>query len=875
MALPRKADSATPPVTSADTVTVAGAGTVGRHASPKPVPRDRSSPPAPPPPPSAGSTPPRIRRNTACIKCRDSKVRCNASLSPGQPCLRCTKLDLECIVDKNYKRASKKSKLEELAAELQSLKNTVAPRPSLGGLTTELPPIRPVQFSSASPPVPSLPQLTLPGTLSGTLPGGLPTPGTLPGPFLPGLGVPTLPPPIFTRPRPFSISSEASTPTPRASDATSVSFSLAGLRRPAQPRALGSRVFSGDDINYYFDKYFEHFHPYFPVVRQRDPDICYERGHVLFWAIIMTACRRFAKDDSVYQFLMDSLLPEIWNAISRPPLKLPIINALLLVATWPNPDIRFLTDPSMIFTGIAMNSALLIGLHTGRGAHTEFTGLLDKVDTTDEEATYTWAGCAIISHRAAAYMGCPSPSLLFNQTVDSLLDRSSSISMPRYFILHLETARFANKLISTMSASLEQSQGVSHRLVAQMEEEYSKIQCLLYPDNSDLDNFILLSTLLEIQTYYFMPLPGYSEEMLKRNVIKCYTTAEAIINQARSLQSQSAFLHYSPNFVFRTLLSAICVFMTLNLSQPPSPYTKNPSNALDASYMGDTANTNNNSTANSTTNTNNSNSSGNNIKNTANNKTTTTSTTSNDTADLFVREALRILRCCSVQRDDLVMRASNMVEKYWNMRHTLPRYETLLDPTDPDTNSPQHPHNQQDGMRGATTVFRNRLGSSLTFGCLRRWKQHVEKAWASVGGMGMNPPGHGQGSHQGQQGGQGLGHSQQGHQQGGQGQQGQHGAGVYGDSGGYGQSQGGGGQYTGAVAGGIRQGDQQGMNGQEVQSMPEDGGGEGIHGRLGNNNPQESSLGGLADPFQRLEWNAFMDDFDWSFTSNYLGVGPI
>lgn len=209
-------------------------------------------------------------------------------------------------------------------------------------------------------------------------------------------------------------------------------------------------------------------------------------------------------------------------------------------------------------------------------------------------------------------------------------------------------------------------------------------------------------------------------------------------------------------------------------------------------------------------------------------------------------------------------------------------------------------------------MFRNRLGSSLTFGCLRRWKQHVEKAWASVGGMGMNPPGHGQGSHQGQQGGQGLGHSQQGHQQGGQGQQGQHGAGVYGDSGGYGQSQGGGGQYTGAVAGGIRQGDQQGMNGQEVQSMPEDGGGEGIRkssfflpffiflprlstrcllpnnlqwlyansfyladGRLGNNNPQESSLGGLADPFQRLEWNAFMDDFDWSFTSNYLGVGPI
>ncbi|KAJ4385315.1 hypothetical protein N0V85_008137 [Neurospora sp. IMI 360204] len=281
----------------------------------------------------------------------------------------------------------------------------------------------------------------------------------------------------------------------------------------------------------------------------------------------MTACRRFAKDDLVYQFLMDSLLPEIWNVISRPPLKLPIINALLLVATWPNPDIRFLTDPSMIFTGIAMNSALLTGLHTGRGAHTEFTGLLDKVDTTDEEA-------------------------------------------------------------------------------------------------ADLDNFILLSTLLEIQTYYFMPLPGYSEEMLKRNAIKAYTTAEALINQARSLQSQSAFLHYSPNFVFRTLLSAICVFMTLNLAQPS--YTKNHSNALNASYMG----ASNNNSSNNINTTNNSSSS----TNTNNNKTSTTTTTnSSDTADLFVREALRIIRCCSVQRDDLAMRASNMVEKYWDMRNALPR----------------------------------------------------------------------------------------------------------------------------------------------------------------------------------------------------------
>jgi transcriptional regulatory protein LEU3 len=134
-------------------------------------------------------------------------------------------------------------------------------------------------------------------------------------------------------------------------------------------------------------------------VRNREPDAVYKRGPVLFWAIIMTACRRFARDDTVFQFLIDSLLPEIWSSVSHPPLRLPIINSLLLLATWPFPTIRFLSDPSLIFAGIAMNSSFLTGLHTGEGGHWEFKGAMCTKRDTDEEATFTWAGCAIISHR--------------------------------------------------------------------------------------------------------------------------------------------------------------------------------------------------------------------------------------------------------------------------------------------------------------------------------------------------------------------------------------------------------------------------------------------------------------------------------------------
>jgi hypothetical protein len=81
-------------------------------------------------------------------------------------------------------------------------------------------------------------------------------------------------------------------------------------------------------------------------------------------------------------------------------------------------------------------------------------------------------------------MGCPSSSSLFNKTIDTMLDGSGHFPIPRYFAIHLETSRFSNRVSRIMCASLEEAQGVSHHLVAQMEDEYTMVQRTLYPDNS-------------------------------------------------------------------------------------------------------------------------------------------------------------------------------------------------------------------------------------------------------------------------------------------------------------------------------------------------------------------------------------------------------
>jgi transcriptional regulatory protein LEU3 len=146
-------------------------------------------------------------------------------------------------------------------------------------------------------------------------------------------------------------------------------------------------------------------------------------------------------------------------------------------------------------------------------------------------------------------------------------------------------------------------------------------------------------------------MPGYSEEILKRNLIRCYTTAEAVINQAVKIHRETAFLHYAPHFVYRTLMSASCVIVSVHLSA----YTK----GFQA-----------------------------------------------DTVDALVKDAIRAMRACSVQDGDLHMRGTNMLEQYWNHRYHLARVDmTYL----------------------GISTFTHRMGASLTFSCLRRWKENMEQ----------------------------------------------------------------------------------------------------------------------------------------------------
>ncbi|KAI3338973.1 hypothetical protein F4824DRAFT_66956 [Ustulina deusta] len=479
-------------------------------------------------PPPAPLLPSRIKRNTACTSCRDAKVRCNPSSNPDLPCQRCAKLHLTCVVDKTHRRISRRSKLDELVQEIQSIKESVGSASSTG-----LPPPNAVITPSRDS-----------EQLGIASPGGLSSRSrqhAVVGPVSSG----AIEPPVALN-----------TPVTTVLQDTS--------SEPSLPRTLGSYPFSGEDIDYYFQKFFDCYHPYMPVVRHRDPNKCYESCPLLFWTIIYVGSRRYAKSKSLVTFLSEELRRQVFEALGDIPLSLPTVNAIILICSWVFPGARFHNDPSALLSSVTTNAALLLGIHTGRGGHPEYSHGVFQNNFTNEEATYTWAGLNIVSQRVSSFMGLPPVTCLFNQAIQNTIDGRTPFHVPSSFRILLECQKFCNHVSKIVLANLEESSGVSTHIVEVLEDEWNIVQGMICSERADdLDRFNALLVRLEIQIYYMMPARGYNPESLKQLILRTYHTASLALRNARELDRKIGFLGHITHPQMRSLVTASCVVFKL------------------------------------------------------------------------------------------------------------------------------------------------------------------------------------------------------------------------------------------------------------------------------------------------------------------------
>ncbi|KAF4591598.1 putative C6 transcription factor (Leu3) [Ophiocordyceps camponoti-floridani] len=496
------------------------------------------SPPPPPPPPPGDED--RTRRNVACVNCRNSKVKCKASPSTGQPCQRCGKLRMACVVDRSHKRVTKRRQLEQLEEELRCIRRVVDHEGGSGASVLLKP---------------------------------TPTP-------VPTAGVRT----------------EAPVPVPElvaGEDVGVVGDGAASERGPTRARMLGDVTISGPDVDWYFDRFLTCFHPFLPILRQSSADACYEANETLFWTVIYIASRRYARDPLLVPALAHHLGRQIWNMVaSTPALDLDAVHALLLLCAWPLPSVRFVTDPSSMLAAVALNAASLLGCHVGRGAHPHFAvGMRRHLRATDEEASATWVACCVLAQRTTASIGIEPPAM---RIADGRLRRLLGSSSRWTDLLALyEAQRFLNRLHAAMAVYLaaddaddddedEDALQVPESVVAMWEAEFDSVSPLLNRLDTEMSRFILLATRLEIQTYYFTSASPSKSPPSQTNTMRALNTSRSLITLANHLDThpQLHLLKHSPQWTQRALLDASILSTAILHSLHPSTEADADANAL-------------------------------------------------------------------------------------------------------------------------------------------------------------------------------------------------------------------------------------------------------------------------------------------------------
>ncbi|KAM5358712.1 hypothetical protein ACJZ2D_015055 [Fusarium nematophilum] len=388
---------------------------------------------------------------------------------------------------------------------------------------------------------------------------------------------------------------------------------------PTKSRVLGDRLLPGEDIDWYFEKYLQCFHPYLPVLRKRDPDECYEACPTLFWAVIFVASRRYARDDHVFNVLLDRLSRDIWTLLAAVALDLEPIHAILILCAWPFPTIRFVTDPSTMLITSAFNSCMLLGLHTGRGSHPRFMiGGRQHMASTDYEASITWVFCCILVQKISTGSGTPPP---FLQHDDAQCKRVVKDTLAPELLTLFELQKFTNRLHTAMAAQISAHNGVSEMTVKTWEDDFELLKPLITRVETDCSRFMILSAQLEIQSYYFVSRQNHPRPNFALNALRAYNTSNDLINTALVLESTSQFLTHSTHWIYRAIVDAGCILLS-TLHSTGAPRDVSPSDA--------------------------------------------------DALALRIRSATH---SCSVRDCDLPARGSVILETFWSVRNLLPRSE--------------------------------------------------------------------------------------------------------------------------------------------------------------------------------------------------------
>lgn len=513
-------------------------------------------------------------RKFACVECRQQKSKCDAHDKAPEPCTKCQKKGVPCVLKKDFRRTYKRARNEAIEKRFKELTRTLTNLSSeeiLKKIEQEQQALLDGQNFTKDK-VKRLKQSGINVTPANTSVNELQSSNSLGSDWM----------------HEFDNMQNIKEMTPEQLKCT--------------PKTLGDIYMSSEDIAELFQEFAKRYHPFLPVIDiTKGAERIYRLSPCLFWVIILTGLRRkFGATELMTK--LSSMVKSILAEITISPIirytpsdsDEPVLNvasvysvqAFLLYTFWPPLTSSLSADTSWNTIGTAMFQAVRAGLNSAEYSREYAIANHELIC----EQVRTWVCCNIVSQYIASSFGFPS-YVSFDHTVISVSRESPNDTeysgVPTSIKQMAQIVHFENQVINTMNSNPSNVLGIvgseqKQPLLKVLSQQLTQLEINL--ENNKLDSirkFFLLVSRTHLLAYYFMDafsthkkndndIRTLSLSEIESNfetkcgLVKVYNASIDLLTHSNNMwQADPAIIKYFPGVFVLNVWQSACIISKL------------------------------------------------------------------------------------------------------------------------------------------------------------------------------------------------------------------------------------------------------------------------------------------------------------------------
>lgn len=546
--------------------------------------------------PTNGSKKPKKKKRVACVECRQQKSKCDAHDKAPEPCTRCQKKGVPCVLKKDFRRTYKRARNEAIEKRFKELTATLSNLSSeqilkrieeeqqqlLDNSNFTKDKIKKMKDENMKKWQQENQETSIINSINYQ---------------------------EENSPMAAHIDSNGNKTISEENydKSANVVFHFSEMTEEqlkCSPKNLGDVYVSSQQIAELFQEFATKYHIFLPVVNlEYGAEKIYNLSPCLFWVILLIGLRRKPQSTHLMKKLsglVKSVLAEITISpiIRYTPSETdePVLNvasvysvqAFLLYTFWPPLTSSLSADTSWNTIGTAMFQAIRVGLNCADFSKEYTTANFELIN----EQLRTWVCCNIVSQFIASSFGFPSYTSFDNSILNStslLFNQMKETNIPLPLKQLTQIARFENQVINTISNNGTNVVGVAdretvHPLIQVLNQQLVHLDLSLRESNiDDIRKFSLLVAKTHLLTYYFndpflsevgskdgnhnlMQLSNKTEALFetKKGLVKAYNAAIEFLCHAHSMwKSNPTIIKYLPGVFVLNIWQSACIISKL------------------------------------------------------------------------------------------------------------------------------------------------------------------------------------------------------------------------------------------------------------------------------------------------------------------------